>query len=304
MVYTLGSEGDLIALKMNDGDVVWSLSLKKQYNATTPLWGYAASPLVDGDRLITLAGGDGSVVVALDKKTGDEIWRAGSATSIGYCPPLIIGDGAERQLLVWDSDKLNGIDVDSGKILWTEPLKPLYEMSIAPPLEHDGKLYVSGIGETSGMYRIKPNRAGLEKIWSEKSPKTAVYLSNAAGIFRDKIIAGADNGSGKFIAIDPVDGKRYWETMKPTSNTERRASHATAFVFSASNGYVYLFSETGDLIIAKLTPETYEELSRQHLIDPTNYWQDRDVVWAYPAFANGCIYVRNDKEIACFDLTP
>lgn len=303
-VYTLGIEGDLLALNLKSGEPIWNVALKERYHTESPIWGYASSPLVDGDRLYTLAGGEGSVVVALDKKTGKEIWRAVSAAAIGYCPPTIIGAGNERQLLIWDAEKLNGLDPVSGEVLWSEPLKPNYEMSISPPLRHNDHLYVSGIGEVAAMYKIKADRAGLEKLWSKNNPKSAVYLSNAAGVFKDDMVAGADCGSGNFIGIDPKNGNRYWETMKPTSNTERRASHGTAFVFPVNNGLYYLFSETGDFIIAKITPEGYEEIGRQHLLDATNTWQGRNVLWSYPAFANGNIFVRNDHEIACFDLTP
>jgi outer membrane protein assembly factor BamB len=303
-VYTLGIEGDLIALNLKTGDSLWSVSLKDRYHTESPVWGFASSPLVDGELLYTLAGGDGSTVVALNKKTGKEIWRAGNAAAIGYCPPTLIGTGTEKQLLVWDAEKLNGIDPVSGKVLWTEPLKPQYEMSISPPLKHNNQLYVSGIGEVSALYNIKPNRAGLDKVWAKNSPKAAVYLSNAAGIFNETLIAGADCGSGNFIGINPKDGTRYWETMKPTSGTDRRASHGTAFVFTVSNGLYYLFSETGDFIISKLSQQGYEEIGRSHLLDPTNTWQGRNVLWSYPAFANGDIFVRNDREIACFDLTP
>ena len=66
---------------------------------------------------------------------------------------------------------------------------------------------------------------------------------------------------------------------------------------------VFLFNEQGDLIIAKLTPKGYEEISREHLIEPTNKMADgRTVVWTHPAFADRCVYVRNDKELVCFDL--
>jgi outer membrane protein assembly factor BamB len=64
----------------------------------------------------------------------------------------------------------------------------------------------------------------------------------------------------------------------------------------------FLFSDEGDLIIARLTPKGYDEVDRAHVIDPTLFSRGRDVVWSHPAFANGCIYVRNDREIVCLSL--
>ncbi len=299
LVYTLGSEGHLEALDIATGKLVWDVSLKDQYAAKTPTWGFASSPLIHGDLLYTLAGGEGSIVVALDKRTGKEAWKSVSASGIGYCPPMLITIGDDQLLLAWDAEKLNCLDLKSGRVYWSEPLSPSYEMAIAPPLQNGDHLYVSGIGEIGRMYRIKPDNSGLETLWTG-TPKTAAYFSNAAGIFTDNFIVGSDCGSGNLIAFNAVDGKRYWETLKPTSGTERRASHGTAFTFKGPGDVYYLFSETGDLIVAELTPENYKEVSRQHLIDATNSWQGREVVWAYPAFANNTIFVRNDKEIAAF----
>jgi outer membrane protein assembly factor BamB len=306
VVYTLGSEGHLIAISMLDGKEIWNVALKERYpEAETPIWGFSSSPLVDDKLIYTVAGGKGSTLVALDKKTGKEVWKTGDTQLIGYFSPMFVGEGNQRQIIFWDPDKVNGIDPATGKVLWKAPLKPKYEMSISPPLIRGDWMYFSGIGEVATMFKLKPNRAGVETMWSsEGDPKMAVYCSNAGGVFADNFIAGADCGGGSFIAIDPKDGKRLWETKQPTSNGESRASHATAFVFPTKDGSHYLLSETGDFIIAKLTRAGYEEISRQHVIDATNSWQGRNVVWAYPAFANGNLYVRNDKELACYDLTP
>ncbi len=300
-VYSLGSEGDLIAVDTTSGELRWSLSLKEKYGAETPLWGFAASPLIHGELLYTLAGGEGSVAVALNKNSGQEVWRALSSSGVGYCPPTMINSGDELQLLIWDAKNLNSLDPATGKVNWTTPLAPSYEMSIAPPLQHKDLLYASGIGDVAAMYRILPKNSGVEKLWEGKA-KTAVYCSNASGVFTDDLIVGSDCGSGELIAVNPKDGERYWATMQPTAGGDRRASHGTAFLSKGPENRYYLFSETGDLIVSKISPSSYEELSRTHLIDGTNTWQGRNVVWAYPAFSNGNIVVRNDQEIASFKL--
>jgi len=89
-VYTLGAMGDLLCLDAAGGSVVWHKDLKKEYGIEAPLWGFAGHPLVDGQKLFVTVGGDGSVLVAFDKDTGKELWRALSAKEPGYCPPSII----------------------------------------------------------------------------------------------------------------------------------------------------------------------------------------------------------------------
>jgi outer membrane protein assembly factor BamB len=99
-VYTLGAEGHLFCFDILSGDVVWQKNLKQDYRAKTPLWGYAAHPLIDGNKLLTLAGGAGSHAVALNKLTGAEIWRTGTSPEQGYSPPTIIEHAGVRQLLL------------------------------------------------------------------------------------------------------------------------------------------------------------------------------------------------------------
>lgn len=88
MVYFLGAEGDFACLSADKGAVIWKTQVKERFKTESPMWGYAAAPLVIGDQIVLLAGGDGSLVVSLDKKTGKEKWRALSGKEIGYCRPL------------------------------------------------------------------------------------------------------------------------------------------------------------------------------------------------------------------------
>jgi outer membrane protein assembly factor BamB len=104
---------------------------------------------------------------------------------------------------------------------------------------------------------------------------------------------------GQFRCLKADTGERIWETFEPTTGKSVRWGHA--FVIKNGNR-TFLFSETGDLIIAKLTPEKYTEISRAHLINPDNLDAKRPVVWSHPAFANKSVYARNDSEIVCVSL--
>jgi len=99
-VYTLGAEGDLICFEAETGRIVWSKQFSTDFGADTPFWGHAAHPLVHQDSLYCIVGGEGSVVVALDKETGEERWRALSAGKQGYCAPSIITHDGIEQLII------------------------------------------------------------------------------------------------------------------------------------------------------------------------------------------------------------
>ncbi len=302
-VYLLGAEGDLLALGASDGRLIWKKSLPETYKTETPIWGYAAHPLVYGDLLYTLAGGEGSVVVALDKRTGEEKWKALSASEVGYCAPSIIEVAGQKQLLIWTADSLNGLDPLSGKVAWSIAHKPSYGMSIAIPQLSGRRLFASGIGEVGAMFEIGADGKSIQQLW-KGNIKSALYSANAPAVFDGKTIYGADCGSGQFIAANAEDGKRLWETFEPTSGGTRRASHGTAFIVKQADkpGRYWLFSEKGDLILAELTPEAYKEIGRSHVIEPTSDAFGRPVVWSYPAFANQHAFIRNDKEIISVSL--
>ena len=140
----------------------------------------------------------------------------------------------------------------------------------------------------------------MEVVWVA-TPKMGVFCSNSTPLIDGGTIYGNDCEVGCLRAVKLDTGERLWETFQPTTGGPRGASHATAFLTKHGDRY-FLFNETGDLIIARLSPEKYEEISRAHLLEPTNEAFGRPVVWSHPAYANKCVFVRNDKEIVCASL--
>ncbi|MEM8735699.1 MAG: PQQ-binding-like beta-propeller repeat protein [Planctomycetota bacterium] len=299
-VYTLGGEGDLLCLNVDNGDVLWQRQLKEDYETESPLWGYSSHVLVHGNMLITLAGGDGSAVVALDKQTGKEFWRALTTGDVGYCPPMVYKLGGKERLVVWHSESVNCLEIEDGSSYWSYKLKPKYGMSIAAPQLLGNRMFVCGIGETSAMLELDANGKPTKSLWDGR-PKIGVYSGNATALFSEEAIYGSDCGTGQFIAADPDTGERLWETFALTGGGQRRIGHGTGFV--VRNGdYHWVFTEKGELVLAKFSREGFEELGRDQLLEPVGECFGRDVVWSHPAFANKCIYARNDKEIVCYSL--
>jgi len=308
-VYSLGAEGDLRCLDAATGDLLWSKSFKNDYGAATPIWGFCSHPLVDGDRLVCVVGGAGSVAVAFDRQTGRELWRNLSASEQGYCPPTIIESGGRRQLMIWDADKLNALDPATGKVLWSQPLKPSYGMSIIAPqvaTTPEGQvLFASGIGQVGALFRLSADGSDAKLLWRGK-PKNAVYCSNSTPFIAGDTIYGCDCETGFLTAVNLANAERRWEAAEPTTGT-RRGRHGTAFLVrqgeaAPSGSRTWIFSETGDLILATLSPDKYEELGRMRLLEPTNECFGRTVVWSHPAFADRCVFARNDAELVCVSL--
>ena len=173
-------------------------------------------------------------------------------------------------------------------------------MSIAVPRLKGNRLFASGIGEVGAMLELGADGKSVKELWKGQ-PKIALYSSNAPAIVDGDTVYGADCGGGQFIAFSAIDGTRLWESYQPTAGGTRRASHGTAFVVRNEDRY-FLFTETGDFVLAQLTPKEYKELGRAHVIEPTSDAFGRPVVWTHPAFANKRMVVRNDKEIISVDL--
>lgn len=298
-VFTLGAEGDLVCLDVTTGNKIWSKQLTKEYKTDTPIWGFASHPLVVGDVLFCLAGGEGSVAVALDKNSGREIWRALSAPEPGYCPPSIINHAGRQQLIIWHPKSLNGMNPMTGEVYWSLPVEPSYGMSIMAPQKLGDHLYASAIGNVSALIKLDNNRPDAEIVWRGQV-KDSVFSSNSTPLLHDGMIYGCDVESGALVGARLSDGKRLWQTTEPTGGA-RRDRHATAFLVRNGDRY-YLFNEQGDLIVARLTPESYEELGKVHVLEPTNEAFGRAVVWSHPAYAQKCMFARNDRELVCVDL--
>ncbi|MBS0263350.1 MAG: PQQ-binding-like beta-propeller repeat protein [Planctomycetes bacterium] len=301
-VYALGAEGHLFCLDATKGTVLWSKDFKADFGAKTPVWGFCSHPLVDGQKLICVVGGKDAVAYAFDKDTGKVLWQALEASGPGYSPPTLIEAGGTRQLLIWHTQALNGLDPETGRVYWSVKLEPQFGMSIMAPRQLGDKLFAGGIGGVSVLLQLAADKPAVTELW-RGSMKTGASPVNATPFLENGFMYAVDQ-PGTLMGVNLENGQRVWETFKPISEdpNARRISSGTAFLVKNGERF-FLFAETGNLIIARLTPKGYDEISRTKLLEPTGMaFSDRDVVWSHPAFANKCVFARNDKELVCASL--
>jgi len=300
-VYTLGAEGNLICFASKNGAIIWQKDLPKVYATKTAMWGYASHPLIDGNKLICLAGGNGTHAVALDKNTGEEIWRTLTSPEQGYSPPTIIELGGRRQLILARINALTSVDPETGREYWSVPYEATSGSLIMTPVRSSNLLYVGGYNQQSLLVQLGAEAPGADIVWRNKT-EHGISPVNVQPFVNDGAMYGFDQ-NGRLYAIELPSGKRLWDTTEPVS--DRPVYSGTAFIVKQGdegNRY-WLFNERGDLIIATLTPEGYEEIDRAPgLIEPTNNAFGRDVVWSMPAFANRRMFARNDRECICVEL--
>ena len=320
-VYTMGGEGDLTCLNAADGKLIWAKHLSTD-KTPTPNWGFACNPMVDGSKIIVIASGPDpaaghGVATAFDKRTGEVIWTALAAKEPGYSSPVIYNIAGVRQLIIWDPFSINSLDPETGKVYWTIPWGPLrVGLSLMTPrYDHDEKLgdllYFSTQYEGSLVIKVdddavthQPAAAILWKRAGKNDQHTdALHTLISPSVVRDGHIYGVDI-RGELRCLDLSNGDRLWSTTDFTTYDAGPQKWSTAFLIPLGDaGSRFLIAnEHGDLILADLDPHGYHEVSRTHLLDPTNTDPQRPVLWCYPALAGKCIFWRNDKEMICASM--
>ncbi len=168
-VYTLGAEGNLYALDASSGEVLWSHDFNKKYGAKTALWGYAGHPLVDGNKLICIVGGEGSYAVAFDKDSGKELWKNLTSPEQGYSPPAILEIAGQRQLVLLRPDAVTALEPETGKEIWSVPYESDSGLVVITPVLVNNHLFVGGYSDKDMLVQLAPDGQSAELVWKNNA---------------------------------------------------------------------------------------------------------------------------------------
>jgi len=304
-VYIVGGSGTLLCLNARTGDEIWRKDYVKDYRMQMPTWGIASAPLVDGDRLIAIVGGQPDAkVIAFDKMTGKEIWRAlPSDSEQGYSQPVIVAARGTRQLIIWDPTAVVALDPATGKTYWQHPFRINLGLTLATPVFDGSRLLISSFYNGSMLLDLAKENASV--IWKGKS-NSEINTDGLHAVVNTPVIDGdyiyGICSYGQFRCLNLKTGERIWETMEVT---KEKARWASGFIVRHGDRY-FINNDRGELIIAKLSAQGYQEISRTQLIKPTSNPGNRRelgaVNWSHPAYANRHIVARNDEEIISVSL--
>ncbi|HEX7375853.1 MAG TPA: PQQ-binding-like beta-propeller repeat protein [Pirellulales bacterium] len=310
--YAMGSMGHLICFDAAKGKVLWKHDLNREYKVRMPIWGLSAAPLIEGDLVILHIGGENACLVALDKATGKKRWRA-LDDDASYSAPIIIEQAARHMLVCWTGQHVVGLDPPTGKLLWSWPFTPLrgVVVGVATPVVEKGRLFVSSFYDGSLMLRLHEDKPAVEQIWrrfgADEQHTDSLHSLIATPYLKDNFVYGVDS-YGELRCLDADTGDRVWETIEPIPLDYRfnpRVRRWFNIHLVENHGKVWLFTERGELIISRLSPQGYDEISRAKLIQPTHaQLNDRGgVCWSHPAFAYRHVFARNDEELIAVDLS-
>lgn len=305
-VYVVGASGVLRCVNVQTGDLIWTKNYIDDYDTSVATWGVASAPLVDGDRLIAIVGGEpDALVVAFNKRTGEELWHAVNVVGeMGYGQLVIYDAGGARQLIVWHAAALVSLNPETGAVYWEQPWEVGAGMSVATPVRDGNFLLVSQFYNGSMMMRLDTDRPAATMLWkgasrSELPDETdGLHSMITTPIVRGDYVYGVGS-YGELRGLSARTGERLWMSDEMTA----QARWGTAYMVQQGDRY-FVSNDDGALIIASLTPEGYIEHDRTSLIEATSssgYGPqrrfDRAVSWSHPAYANRHIVQRNDKEI-------
>ena len=290
-LFTLGALGHLFCLEANKGVVVWEKSLAKEYGVKE-FTGITASPLIEDELLILqICAKPTACVVAFDKNSGKEAWRA-LDDSFTYSSPIILTAGGRKQLIVWTQEAVTSLDPATGKTWWREMLRTSGDAAVSTPVFSGHRLLIGGL-----MLRLDSDKAAVSVLWPETRAVSKRILSNTStALLRGEYVFSAKT-SGELVCLEAGTGKEVWATNTVTSLRNGSSIHLTP-----NDDAVFLFTDKGDLIRAELTPQGYREISRAHLLKPTSPFGDRKCAWTPPAYANRHVFARNDEELVCVSL--
>ncbi len=299
MVYAIGTEGDIVAVDAASGKERWRKNLARDFGGRMmSQWKFAESPLVDGDRLIVTPGGNDAVMAALDKRTGNEIWRAkmGSFPSkgpdgAGYSGVVISNAGGIKQYVQLTGKGVISVRASDGWFMWGYGRVANNIANISTPII-DGDHVFASTGYGTGAALLKVARDGDRATVSEVywlDPGTFQNHHGNMVKIGPTLYAGHGHNRGIPIALDFATGKVLW------GGDIRNAGQGSAAV-SYADGHLYFRYQNGTMMLIEATPDGYREKGSFQIPDV------RHPSWAHPVIINGRLYLREQGNLYVYDL--
>jgi len=277
-VYALGGSGDLSALELRTGRVIWTKNILKEFGGRNITWGISESPLIVGNKLLVNPGGPGASIVALNKSDGSVIWKSQSDRA-GYSSAIPVEVNGGTQVVFFTHQRAVGLDLKDGKLLW-EYAKPANDVAnAATPIARGNRVFISSdYGTGGGVVEIKPDGQAQE-VWFTKEMRN----HHSSSVLIGDHLYGFSGGILTALKFDT--GELAWKD---------RSVGKGSLVYA--DGRLYLYSENGVVGLVEATPTGYVERGRFRIE------QGSLPTWTHPVVAGGRLYLRDQDTIYAFDV--
>ncbi|HEX6987203.1 MAG TPA: PQQ-binding-like beta-propeller repeat protein [Planctomycetaceae bacterium] len=288
LIYALGSDGDLACLEAATGKVRWAKNVRTEFGGKPGEWAYSESPLVDGDKVVVTPGGAEAAVVALDKASGEVIWKCAvpEGDEAAYSSAVVAEVGGVRQYVQFLGKGVVGVDAKTGKLLWryakTAEGSPA---NIPTPLVIDEFVYSATGRGGGGLVKIETAGGAVEAEEVYASPRLPTSIGGAVAV--DGHLYGTNRQGLLCAEIETGDVK--WQD---------RSVGAGSLLYA--DGRLYVHGEEGDVALVEANPESYREHGR--FTPPGQPDRGESKAWAYPVVANGRLYLHDFGTLWCYDV--
>jgi len=284
-LYCVSRQLQVICLDAITGKEIWRRDAARDFSGkpAETAWGHAASPLVDDQQVILVPGGPDAAVVALDKATGQTRWKAPGGAA-GYASPIFYGEGAARQVVVFNSEGLIGFNPADGRRLWTQPWLTGCNQNSATPIVIGKRLFISSAWNVgSGLVDITDNKPTV--VWKTKD----LQARFSSPVHVNGFIYGVTmpQTPGTLVCLDAATGETKW----------KQPGFEFGPIGAAGGAIIVMNGKTGDVILVEANSAAYKELGRIKQDPPT-------AAWNMPIVVDGKLLVRNKKVLLCFNVAP
>ncbi len=283
-VYTLGAEGMLHCLGLKDGKPVWQKALAKEYELRPSFFGVATSPLLEGDLLLLNVGAKGAGIVAFNKDSGREVWKA-TDDEASYSSPVAATLGGVRHVFFFTRTGLADLDPKDGKVRFSKRWRSRMQASVnaAAPLVVGDEVFLTASYGT-GAVLLRVGKDGAEEVWKGDASLSSHYNTP---IVKDGYLYGIDGrqeAGARLRCVELKSGAVKWE--------QDRFGCASMIL---ADGQLIALTENGDLVLIEPAPEGYREKARAAVLSATP-------CRAEIALADGRLYGRDGKRLVCWNV--
>jgi outer membrane protein assembly factor BamB len=290
LLYAFSSDGDLARIRAATGKIVWTRNVRRDFGGQPGTWAYSESPLIDGDAVVVTPGGAEETLVALQKYSGELIWKSAvpGGDRAGYSSAIAIDAAGRKQYVQFLDKGLVGVDAATGKFLWRYTQTSGGPANIATPVARGNYVYSTNARRFGGGLIQLHARGG--KIEAEQ-----VYFErDAPNTLGGQVLLGdylyGTNQEGP-VASEFATGKILW-----------RAQSFGPGAVAYADGRLYFHGENGDVALVEATPEGYRERGRFTPAGQPKRRDSRERAWSYPVVAGGRLYIRDLGTLWCYDV--
>jgi outer membrane protein assembly factor BamB len=292
-VYTASGYGDLACIDGITGKVIWTYKASEMNKGTYGSWGIAESLLIDGDKLYFSPGGPETMTIAINKATGERIWKSASLNDKpGYVSPILINYAGKKMIVNVSLDHVFGVDASNGEILWKvaieKPADFQWDLIICvTPLYNNGMIYITGGYDVGGMMiKLADDGKNANVVWTDK----VLDVHHGGVVLIDGYIYGSNwlnNGDGNWCCIDWNTGKKMWEEHWNCKGS----------IISAE-GMLYVYDEKkGNVGLLKVNHEKFDFVSSFKVTQGSS-----GPFWTHPVIRNGVLYIRHNNALMAYDI--